>query len=1145
MNENVVDTLQIEVVGNSGKAVDSIGKLISTLEKIKGATSGSNKGLNAIQKNLDKIASVVGKIDSGNISKLRDLSDGLKELGGIKISGKLAERVLDLGVAVDLLKDVDFTKLTALGSGLQALGGIGNISTPNVTSSSTPVSTSSAFDGKVPIDPTAVSNVSNELDGLNTKLEETASKVDNLGVKATPAVKKVEKTIDSLSNKSSKSFGKIISKYTRLLTLFGKRATYRALNAVIDMITSSFKDGTNAVYQYSKAINGSFAKSLDTIATSYSYLKGSLGAMVAPLINMLAPAIDFVVDKFVGLLNIANQVFARLSGATTWTKATKVANEYAAATDKATDANKRLKKSILGIDEINALTDNSSGGSSGVGSGDNSNYSFTEVPLDIAYVDGIIDKLKNIAAIVSEIGLGFLAWRLSKTFLGELGGLLTGIGLTLLIDSIRCILKEGLSWESVIEGAIGGALIGAGIGFKFGGWKGAIGGIVIGIGVSLLINGITSMVSDGLNFENITTTIAGALFGAAGIWTVIKLFNSKVKSPAAEIDTASVNLETISTGTSKITSKLTSLVKNLALGLVIIAEVAVAAGLIVGAVWGLGLILEQVGIAWQPVIDNAGTVSIAMGIGIGLLAAIGVVTALLGSVGTPLIVNIALGTAILAELGVATGLFVAEIWAIGWGLDQIRIAWQPVLDNGDTIAVAIGIGTGILVAIGVVTALLGVATVATAGLLPLAIGLGTAILLELGAATLLFIAEIWAIGKGLDEVGKAWQPVLNNGDTISAGIEKGTALLIAIGVVTAALGVASVASVGLPLAIGLGTALLVKLGDAVVEFNDSLVKVAESLGDNLYPALRDLNGKLPPLSDDMGDFTKFMRYFAQQVVDYSKSSAISGLASTVDSIIKFFTKDPIKSMADDANKQYKQATELNEKLRLANPELSIAISLMRKYYSFLEELERLTGKTNNVSLASGMFVNMKEVGKNLVTGFVDGIKSQNDNLSKSVKSVLGDALSSKIADSYGYDFGKRLGSGVANGFRNSYFPTLKGTVDVTNGGAVSLKLKAYAMGGFPSTGEMFIAREAGPEMVGTIGNRSAVVNNDQIVLGISEGVSDANAEQNALIREGISILRQLLDKDTNVTAYVGTSSLISGLEGKNRRDGKTIVPVGV
>lgn len=46
----------------------------------------------------------------------------------------------------------------------------------------------------------------------------------------------------------------------------------------------------------------------------------------------------------------------------------------------------------------------------------------------------------------------------------------------------------------------------------------------------------------------------------------------------------------------------------------------------------------------------------------------------------------------------------------------------------------------------------------------------------------------------------------------------------------------------------------------------------------------------------------------------------------------------------------------------------------------------------------------------------------------------------------------------------------------------------YAKGGFPDIGEMFIAREAGPEMVGKIGNKTTVANNEQIVEGISEGV---------------------------------------------------------
>ena len=52
-------------------------------------------------------------------------------------------------------------------------------------------------------------------------------------------------------------------------------------------------------------------------------------------------------------------------------------------------------------------------------------------------------------------------------------------------------------------------------------------------------------------------------------------------------------------------------------------------------------------------------------------------------------------------------------------------------------------------------------------------------------------------------------------------------------------------------------------------------------------------------------------------------------------------------------------------------------------------------------------------------------------------------------------------------------------------------VRAYATGGFPDVGQMFIARERGPELVGTIRGRSAVANNDQIIAGISSGVYNA------------------------------------------------------
>lgn len=85
----------------------------------------------------------------------------------------------------------------------------------------------------------------------------------------------------------------------------------------------------------------------------------------------------------------------------------------------------------------------------------------------------------------------------------------------------------------------------------------------------------------------------------------------------------------------------------------------------------------------------------------------------------------------------------------------------------------------------------------------------------------------------------------------------------------------------------------------------------------------------------------------------------------------------------------------------------------------------------------------------------------------------------------------------------------------------------YAMGGFPSVGELFISRESGPELVGTMGGRTAVANNDQIVAGIQNGVAQANSEQNELLRQQNRLLAALLKKDLVVTPSVALGQVVA------------------
>lgn len=101
---------------------------------------------------------------------------------------------------------------------------------------------------------------------------------------------------------------------------------------------------------------------------------------------------------------------------------------------------------------------------------------------------------------------------------------------------------------------------------------------------------------------------------------------------------------------------------------------------------------------------------------------------------------------------------------------------------------------------------------------------------------------------------------------------------------------------------------------------------------------------------------------------------------------------------------------------------------------------------------------------------------------------------------------------------------------------LSFSVPGLATGGFPSMGQMFIAREAGPELVGTIGGRNAVVNNNQIVESVSAGVYKAVREAMGSGNRGDKIV-MTLDKKVLGEATIGY------INGKTRQTGVTPILV--
>lgn len=146
-----------------------------------------------------------------------------------------------------------------------------------------------------------------------------------------------------------------------------------------------------------------------------------------------------------------------------------------------------------------------------------------------------------------------------------------------------------------------------------------------------------------------------------------------------------------------------------------------------------------------------------------------------------------------------------------------------------------------------------------------------------------------------------------------------------------------------------------------------------------------------------------------------------------------------------------------------------------------EILDKIIGKINDA------WDDMKRLAKELSTGTetgATGIKGLAENWWGGVQRILGR---------------KAEGGVFANGQWH----------DITT----------YATGGLPPVGQMFVARENGPEMVGKIGSHTAVMNNDQIVGSVSDGVYRAMLNANRGQNKGTQIYNIYLDEEHKIGTY--------------------------
>lgn len=449
-----IEGLEFQIQSDSDKAAKGVDALADSFEKLKKSLKG-NAGLNGVSKKLEAINSAKDKLTG--MEKLESLAKALNQLNTVKVSPTISKRLTEIGTALDSLTWSDIEKVEDLAKALQSMQGL---QVPNLRGLTSGRRTSSANSAPAPATAPASTGASaagagaaaaaatsgmtqytQSVTGANTATNGFMNTLRNLGGVFSRAfsalggatlkglkgslngISSAAKAAISAGKKLGSTFGSKLAAQVKKTTsglgklgyAFKQVLLYQGLSSLIYGFANAMKEGINNLYQYSSLMGGQFKSSMDSLATSFQYLKNSMGAMVSPIINALAPAIDFLIDKFVALLNIVNQFFARLTGASTYTAAKKSAASYgdtiSDTAGTAKKAAKEIKDATTGIDELNIISQNDNSGSGGGGAGGKDYGSmFEQLPIENS-ISEFADKLK--AAF--EAG----NWKELGTLLGE------------------------------------------------------------------------------------------------------------------------------------------------------------------------------------------------------------------------------------------------------------------------------------------------------------------------------------------------------------------------------------------------------------------------------------------------------------------------------------------------------------------------------------------------------------------------------------------------------------------------------------------------------------------------------------------------------------------------------------------------------
>lgn len=894
-------------------------------------------------------------------------------------------------------------------------------------------------------------------------------------------LKKFKNALLGVQKQSGRKFG--------IPQMIGMSILYSTVFGMISGIKQAIADGTNNLVQYSSEYN----KSISSIVSALLYLKNAWAAAFAPIVNVVGPYIQSFINMIASALNAVGKFMAALTGKGFVVQAKKVFQDYGASLDKTSggldDANKsakELQRTILGFDELNVLNaPNNDSGNSGSGGGDGIELS----PSDMFETVPVTGAVANFAK------------RLREAFLKEDW---EGLG-----DLIAEGLNKGLRkiYDAINWNNVGSQITKFSDGFtrtfnrvieNRGLWDTL--GRTIGTGINTAVKTANLFIGDGgINFKAIGTGISTGLRGAIneipwtelgnllGNWFMVpwKILNGFVTDMSRKNDLGL-------TGWAELGKGLGRALK----GIFEKIDFDTIADTFVKGFNGIFEVLKNFN-AEKPFE------------GLGKKISDGLNKIIRGI--DPGEAGKAISDFVTGVLGVLVDVAEKTDWEMfGRKLGELlsNIDWKTIL--GQVFTIIANVLGGLIDGLSQTTG--GKVALFMAGL---AVAFkGASVLASIGE----FVGKVKTGYGALGSIfGKTASSAASSASGVGAAASTAGGSIDLFGGKITGLGGKFLTSVAFTEAFRMGIQTLndtAKSSDYTALLNSlSLLKEEGSITNDqfndLYKTLTTAETKSVPFTDAM--------VYVRDELDKAGVSSEDFADKLSKSLDKLGTDAPKKAKiaALSTGDGYKEGLEQSRsKVEAATQGIGQKI---------IDVFKNILG----IHSPSTVF---RSFGINTIDGFNDGftsksssaeqnVRSLGENIKKSMSGTLkglsedtSEAISG-IRDKFRQAEGNASSSAssILRSFSSLHIPlphlsvsfsSLK--VGNTSIPIPSFRVNWYAKGGFPNTGELFVANEKGPEMLGKMGNKNTVANNRQITDGIAAAVGPAvyNAVTSALSSSG-------------------------------------------